>query len=161
MNPKHAMFPGTFDPPTNGHIDIIERAAKLYDCLHVVVADNISKRTMFSAQERCGMLKDMVKDLGNVKVAVWSGTTVDYAKENDIGVVVRGIRAINDFEYEFELAMVYRHMLPELEVLFMPTDPALSMMRSSMIKEMAMFGADISPFVPQKVSSEVKAKLMC
>ncbi len=161
MNRRFAMFPGTFDPPTNGHMNIIERAAALYDCLHVVVADNISKKTMFSAKERCAMLEDLVKGYGNVKVSVWSGTTVDYAKTNDIGVVVRGIRAINDFEYEFELAMVYRHMLPELEVIFMPTDPALSMMRSSMIKEMAAFGADISTFVPQNVASAVNARLMC
>lgn len=161
MNPKNAMFPGTFDPPTLGHMDIIARCARLYDCLHIVVADNISKKTMFTAEERCAMLTDLVKDFGNVVVSTWDGTTVDYAQKNDIGVVVRGIRAINDFDYEFELAMVYKRMLPELEILFMPTDPQLSMMRSSMIKEMAIFGADISPFVPQIVASEVKAKLMC
>ena len=107
------------------------------------------------------MLSSLVKDLGNVVVSTWSGTTVDYARENGIGVVIRGIRAINDFDYEFELAMVYKRMLPSLEILFMPTDPELSMMRSSMIKEMAVFGADISPFVPQIVAREVKAKLMC
>ena len=161
MNPKYAMFPGTFDPPTMGHVDIIRRSAKLYDCLHVVVADNISKKTMFSAQERCEMLKNLIKDLNNVKVSIWDGTTTKYAKDNDIGVVIRGIRAINDFEYEFELAMVYKRMLPDLEILLMPTDPSLSMMRSSMIKEMAIFGADITPFVPEKVASAVKAKLMC
>ena len=161
MNPRYAMFPGTFDPPTLGHTDIIARAAKLYDCLHVVVADNISKKTMFTVQERCDMLKDLVKNLDNVVVSSWDGATVDYAKMNDIGVLIRGIRALNDFEYEFELANVYKRMLPSLEILFLPTDPDLSMLRSSMIKEMAIFGADISPFVPQNVAREVKAKLMC
>ncbi len=161
MNPKYAMFPGTFDPPTLGHMDIISRAAKLYDCLHVVVADNISKKTMFTAKERCAMLRELVKDMGNVVVSIWDGATVDYAKKNDIRVVVRGIRALNDFEYEFELALVYKRMLPSLEIIFMPTDPKLSMLRSSMIKEMAIFGADISQFVPQIVATEVKARLMC
>ncbi|MBO6000938.1 MAG: pantetheine-phosphate adenylyltransferase [Spirochaetales bacterium] len=161
MNKDYAMFPGTFDPPSFGHMDVIERAAKLYDKFYVVVGDNISKKTMFTADERASMLKRLVKHLDNVEVCTWSGATVDFAKKNDIGVIIRGIRAINDFENEFELALVYKQMLPELEILFMPTDSRLSMMRSSMIKEMALFGADISPFVPDLVCQEVKAKLMC
>ncbi len=159
MNCKYAMLPGTFDPPTRGHLDIIRRASKLYDCLHVVVAHNISKKTLFSAEERKALIEDLVKDLGNVKVSIWDGTIVDYARDNDIGVVIRGVRAVTDFEHELELAMVYRQMLPELEVLFIPTDPQLSMVRSSMIKEMAIFGADITPFVPKTVASEVNKKL--
>lgn len=161
MNPRYAMFPGTFDPPTLGHLDIIARSASLYECLHIVVADNIAKKTMFTAQERCAMLSDLVKEFGNVVVSTWGGATVDYAKKNDIGVLIRGVRALNDFEYEFELANVYKRMLPSLEIMFLPTDPDLSMVRSSMIKEMAIFGADISSFVPQNVVREVKAKLMC
>ena len=161
MNGKVALFPGTFDPPSLGHMDIISRAAKLYDKLYVVVADNISKKTMFSPKERCDMLAALVGKYGNVEVCSWAGTTVDFAIDNDAGVVIRGIRAINDFEYEFELAMVYKHMMPDLEVLFMPTDPQLSMMRSSMIKEMAVFGADISHFVPELVCKAVKEKLTC
>ena len=161
MNKNYAMLPGTFDPPSIGHMDIIARTAKLYDKLFLVVGDNISKKTMFTAKERCDMLRELVKDMGNVEVCTWSGATVDFAKKNDVGVVVRGIRAINDFEYEFELALVYKYMMPELEVLFMPTDSRLSMMRSSMIKEMALFGADISSFVPDLVCEAVKAKLTC
>ena len=161
MNKNYAMFPGTFDPPSFGHLDVIERAAKLYDKFYVVVGDNISKKTMFTAKERCQMLEKLVVHLKNVEVCSWSGATVDFAKKHDVAVVVRGIRAINDFENEFELALVYKHMLPELETLFMPTDSRLSMMRSSMIKEMALFGADISAFVPDLVCEEVKAKLMC
>lgn len=159
MNFKIAMFPGTFDPPTFGHLDIIKRASEMYDCLHVVIAENINKRPLFDAQERLSIMQDLLQDISNVKVSVWSGAIVDYAKKNNIGVVVRGIRAVNDFEYEFELAMVYREMLPELEVLFMPTDPRLSMVRSSMIKEMAIFGADISAFVPEEVIREVNKKI--
>lgn len=161
MNKNYAMLPGTFDPPSFGHIDIIERAAKLYDKFYVVVGDNISKKTMFTADERRNMLVELVRHLGNVEVFTWSGAMVDFAKKHDVGVIVRGIRAINDFENEFELAHVYKQMMPELEILFMPTDSRLSMMRSSMIKEMALFGADISPFAPDLVCEEVKAKLMC
>lgn len=159
MNHKSAVFPGTFDPPSLGHMDIIYRSAKIYDKLFVVVADNISKKTMFTAQERKAMLQELLKEYDNVEVCTWSGTTVDFAETHDTGIVVRGVREINDFGYEFELAMVYKHMLPDLEVLFMPTVPNLSMIRSSMIKEMALFGADIAPFVPKLVSDAVKAKL--
>ena len=133
MNSKVAVFPGTFDPPSLGHMDIIFRSAKIYDKLYVVVADNISKKTLFTAQERKAMLQELLKEYDNVEVCIWSGTTVDFAETHDTGIVIRGVREINDFGYEFELAMVYRHMLPDLEVLFMPTDPSLSMMRSSMI----------------------------
>ncbi len=159
MNSKVAVFPGTFDPPSLGHMDIIYRSAKIYDKLFVVVADNISKKTMFTAQERKAMLQELLKEYDNVEVCTWSGTTVDFAETHDTGIVIRGVREINDFGYEFELAMVYKYMLPDLEVLFMPTDPNLSMIRSSMIKEMALFGADIAPFVPKLVSDAVKAKL--
>ena len=159
MNSKVAVFPGTFDPPSLGHMDIIYRSAKIYDKLFVVVADSISKKTMFTAQERKAMLQELLKEYDNVEVCIWGGTTVDFAETHDTGIVIRGVREINDFGYEFELAMVYKHMLPDLEVLFMPTDPNLSMIRSSMIKEMALFGADIAPFVPKLVSDAVKAKL--
>ena len=159
MNPRTAVFPGTFDPPSLGHMDIIYRSAKIYDKLYVVVADNISKKSLFTADERRQMLQQLLKEYDNVEVSTWSGTVVDFAAEHDAGIVVRGIREINDFGYEFELAMVYKHMLGELEVLLMPTDPKLSMIRSSMIKEMALFGADISPFVPKLVSDAVNAKL--
>ena len=161
MNKNNALFPGSFDPPTYGHLDIIRRAAALYGKLYVVVADNISKKTVFSASERKDLLCRMVKDIKNVEVVTWNGTSVGFAEKHDCKVIVRGVRAINDFYAEFELAMVYKQMNPEIEILFMPTDPVLSLVRSSMIKEMVLFGADVSKCVPEYVAQSIKEKLKC
>ena len=159
MNKKIAMLPGSFDPPTLGHLDIIERSAALYDKVYVVIADNIAKKTLFTAQERKQMLEDILSGYSNIEVAIWSGLVVDFAKENNVGVIVRGVRAMNDFGYELELAMTYKQMLPEVEVLFIPTDPKYFLIRSSSIKEMAVFGADISKMVPASVLKEVDKKV--
>ena len=159
MNSKYAMLPGSFDPPTIGHLDIIERCAALYDKVYVVIADNIAKKTLFTAQERKVMLQDILGKYINIEVAIWQGLVVDFAKENNIGVIVRGVRAMNDFGYELELAMTYKQMLPEVEVLFIPTDPKYFLIRSSSIKEMAVFGADISKMVPESVLKAVNAKV--
>lgn len=159
MNRKIAMLPGSFDPPTLGHLDIIERCAALYDKLYVVIADNIAKKTLFSAQERKAMLEEILGRYSNIEVAIWPGLVVDFAAKNDIGVIVRGVRAMNDFGYELELAMTYKQMLPEVEVLFIPTDPKYFLIRSSSIKEMAVFGADISKMVPKSVLEAVNAKV--
>ena len=161
MNRKIAMLPGSFDPPTLGHLDIIERSAALYDKIYVVIADNIAKKTLFTAQERKQMLEDILSGYSNIEVAIWSGLVVDYAKKFDVGVIVRGVRAMNDFGYELELAMTYKQMLPEVEVLFIPTDPKYFLIRSSSIKEMAVFGADISKMVPPSVLKEVDKKVNC
>ena len=159
MNSKYAMLPGSFDPPTIGHLDIIERCAALYDKVYVVIADNIAKKTLFTAQERKTMLQDILGKYTNIEVAIWQGLVVDFAKENNVGVIVRGVRAMNDFGYELELAMTYKQMLPEVEVLFIPTDPKYFLIRSSSIKEMAVFGADISKMVPESVLKAVNAKV--
>ena len=159
MNTKWAMLPGSFDPPTVGHMDIIERSALLYDKLFVVIADNIAKKTLFSAEERKKMLEELLTGYGNIEVCIWSGLVVDFAKEHDCGVVVRGVRAMNDFGYEFELAITYKQMCPDVEVVFIPTDPKYFMIRSSSIKEMAVFGADISKMVPELVREKVNEKL--
>jgi len=161
MNKNLAMFPGSFDPPTLGHIDIIRRAASLYDTLYVVIADNINKKPMFTAKERLEMFEELLKDCTNVKVCIWDGLVVNFAKANDVGVIVRGVRALNDFNYEFELAELYRQMCPGIEVLLMPTDMKFSLTRSSNIREMAAFGADISKMVPELVSERVNAKIKC
>ncbi len=161
MNKRYAMFPGTFDPPTLGHVDIIKRSAALFDTLYVVIADNINKKTMFTAQERLDMFKEILKDCPNVKVCIWDGLVVDFAKANGIGVIVRGVRALNDFNYEFELSAIYRQMCPEVEVLFMPTEMKYSLVRSSSIREMVAFGADISHLVPELVVEKVNAKIKC
>ncbi len=146
------MLPGTFDPPTNGHINLIERTSRLFSTLDVVVADNINKTCLFSAQERLEMLQELTANLENVHVFIHSGLIVDYAKKNDITVMVRGVRALVDFGYEFELAMTNKQLYPSLEVLFLPTDPKFFVLRSSAIKEMASYGADISSMVPKIVS---------
>lgn len=159
MNTKVAMLPGTFDPPTIGHLDIIERCAALYERMYVVIADNITKKTLFTAQERKDMLQKILKNHKNIQVEIWSGLVVDFAKKNDVGVIVRGVRAMNDFGYEVELAMTYKQMLPEVEVLFIPTNPKYFLIRSSSIKEMAVFGADISKMVPKTVLDAVNDKL--
>ena len=159
MNRKYAMLPGTFDPPTLGHLDIIARSAALYDKLFVVIADNITKKTLFTAEERKTMLEEILKDHRNVEVCIWQGLVIDFAKKNDVGVIVRGVRAMNDFGYEFELAMTYKQMLPDVEVLFIPTNPKYFLIRSSSIKEMAVFGADISKMVPESVLKAVNQKV--
>ena len=159
MNTRFAMLPGTFDPPTVGHMDIIERCALLYDKLYVVIADNINKSTLFTHQERKAMLEELVSKYKNIEVCTWSGLVVDFAKKYDTGVIVRGVRAMNDFGYEFELAMTNKQMCPDVEVVFIPTDPKYFLIRSSSIKEMAVFGADISKMVPKLVLERVKTKL--
>ena len=154
-----AMLPGTFDPPTNGHLNLIERSAKLFSQLDVVIADNVSKRALFSGTERLEMLQKLLAPLPNVNVVIWDGLVVDYARQENIGVLIRGVRALVDFGYEFELAMTNKQLNPALEVLFMPTDPNYFVLRSSAIKEMAAFGANISSMVPQLVVEKLREKL--
>ena len=154
-----AILPGTFDPPTNGHLNLIERSARLFSSLDVVVADNISKKCLFSAEERMDMLSELLQPLSNVKVVSYGGLIVDYARKEQISVMIRGVRALVDFGYEFELAMTNKQLNPQLEVLFMPTDPNYFVLRSSAIKEMASFGADISTMVPPSVAKRLRSKI--
>ena len=161
MNKRYAMFPGTFDPPTLGHVDIIKRSAEMYEKVYVVVADNINKKTMFSAQERLEMIEEIFKGSSNITVCIWNGLVVDFAKANDIGVIVRGVRALNDFSYEFELASLYKEMCPGIEVILLPTRLKFALLRSSGIREMVAFGADISKLVPELVVQRVNAKIKC
>lgn len=153
-----AMFPGSFDPPTLGHLDIIQRSAKLYDKLYVVVASNMQKKTMFSDIERSNMLKELLKDFDNIEVVIYSGLVVNFAKENNVSVMIRGVRALVDFGYEFELAMTNKKLYPEIEILFMPTSPNYFLIRSSQIKELAYYDADIETMVPPLVAKLIKEK---
>lgn len=154
-----AMLPGTFDPPTNGHLNLIERSARLFESLDVVVADNLNKKCLFTAEERMEMLREMLEPFPNVQVVSHTGLVVDYARSQRISVMVRGVRALVDFGYEFELAMTNKQLYPELEVLFMPTDPNYFVLRSSAIKEMATFGADISTMVPKSVAEKLRSRV--
>lgn len=155
---SRALFPGSFDPPTIGHINIIERAATLFDELHVVVADNISKQYLFTPEERIELIEKSLPGMKNIVYAVHPGLTVEYARSNDISIMIRGVRGAGDFSYEFEMAMTNKLLYPQLEVLFMPTDPRYFLIRASQIKELAAFGADFSSMVTPPVLEALKKK---
>lgn len=154
-----AIYPGSFDPVTLGHLDIIERAAKLYDTLVVGVLDNNSKSPLFSAEERVNMLREVTKHLDNVKVISYSGLLVDAARENNINVIVRGLRAITDFEYELQMAQTNRILNREVDTMFLTASVEYSYLSSSTVKEVAYFDGDISKFVPESVIDKVYRKI--
>lgn len=154
-----AVFPGSFDPPTNGHLDIIQRASKLFDNLDVVISVNPNKQYMFSEDERLEMLSQLLKDYKNVQIHVWEGLIVNYAKEHGAKVLIRGIRSANDFSYEFELAHMNQNLNPQIETMFLPSKEKWGVVKSSSIKELALFGGDISRMVPPLVEKALNKKL--
>jgi len=153
-----ALCPGTFDPVTNGHLDIIERAAQRFDALVVGVLDNPAKQPLFSADERVGLLKEATQDLGNVEVEAFTGLLVGYATRRGIDVVVKGLRAVTDFEFEIQMAQM-NHRLAGVETLFMTTSPQWSFLSSSLIKEVARLGGDVSGLVPGPVAERLAERL--
>ena len=153
-----AVFPGSFDPPTFGHLNIIERASAIFDEIAVVVAENRQKKYLFSAQERLGMMEEMVKSRKNVRCFVWDSLIVDFMKRENIRLLIRGVRGMDDFSYEFELSMMNKAMYPHIETLFMTTDPRYIVLRSSSIKELASFHGDVSLMVPPLVADALKKK---
>ncbi len=154
-----AVFPGSFDPPTYGHLNIIERASKLFDSIDVVIAVNHEKHSLFTADERLHFIKAMTKNFANVTVHKWEGLVVNYAKENGANILLRGIRNANDFSYEFDLSLMNHTLNAEIETLFIPTEQKYSIIKSSAIKELAMFGGDISGMVPPEVAQEMRRKM--
>lgn len=156
---KTAIFAGTFDPPTYGHMNIIERAKSIFEELHVVVALNKGKNCMFTSDERLDMLQQLTKQWSNVKVSIWDKLIVDYAKKCDAKILVRGVRNISDFSYEFDLALMNRGLAVDIETVFIPTDPKYFILSSSSIKELALFGGDISTMVPPLVLDQVSKRL--
>ena len=156
---KTAVYPGTFDPATNGHIDVIERALKLFDRLYVVVADNPQKAVTFSAKERVDMLKESLKKhKGKVEVEFFEGLLLDYVKNKKSNVIVRGLRAISDFEFEFSRALLSRELEKEIETIFMMTKDDYAFISSSIVKEIAMFNGSVKGFVPEIVQKKLKEK---
>lgn len=153
-----AAFPGSFDPPTFGHLNIVERASSIFDELLIVVAVNRQKQYLFSPEERIEVMKELVRPWKNVTVGLCERLIVDYLHERDIRVLVRGVRGVTDFSYEFDLSMMNRSLNPAIETIFMTTDPRYFVLRSSAIKELASFGGDISTMVPEQVASILKAK---
>ena len=156
---KTAIFAGTFDPPTYGHLNIIERAKNTFDELHVVVALNKGKNCLFTSDERLSMLQHLTGQWDNVKVNIWDKLIVDYAKEHKAKILVRGVRNIGDFSYEFDLALMNRGLAADIETVFIPTDPKYFILSSSSIKELALFGGDISTMVPPLVAEKLAEKI--
>jgi len=153
-----ALCPGTFDPVTNGHIDIIERAAGRFDALVVGVLDNPAKQPLFGAEERVGMIKEAAHHLGNVEVEAFSGLLVEYAARRGADVVVKGLRAVTDFEFEIQMAQM-NHRLAGVETLFMTTSPQWSFLSSSLVKEVARFGGDVRGLLPDFVHEQLMTRL--
>ncbi|MBB5225180.1 pantetheine-phosphate adenylyltransferase [Treponema ruminis] len=153
-----AVFPGTFDPPTNGHLNIIDRGSKLFDKLDVVVAFNPNKSHLFSPEERLELLRELTKDYKNVTVHLWDKLIVEYAEKNNANILLRGIRNTNDFAYEFDLSLLNHSLDSKIETLFLPTEAKYGIVRSSSIKELAKFGGDISGMVPKIVEEAIKSK---
>ena len=155
-----AIYPGSFDPPTNGHLNIIHRTASIFDEIYVVVATNARKNYLFSSEERFDLLTRITDDIDNVTIHAWDSLIVDFARKIDARILIRGVRAIADFGHEFELSMVNRGLAKEIETLFIPTDPEYFVLRSSMIKELVTLQGDISQMVPEAVEKALKAKLL-
>lgn len=147
-----AMYPGTFDPITLGHEDLVRRASRLYDRVVVAIAANPgSKAPMFSFEERVDLAKAALDDLDNVDVTGYTGLTVDFARANDLAVIIRGLRAVSDFEYEFQLANMNRHLTDEVETVFLTPTEKYTFISSSLVKEVATLGGDVTEFVSPKV----------
>lgn len=153
-----AVYPGSFDPPTNGHYDIIKRSAKLFDKVIVAVAENPAKVYFFSIEERMEMLREITKDFNNIEVDYFKGLLVDYAQKKGAITIIRGLRALSDFEYEFELALMNRHLNQNVDTVFMMTDEHYSFVRSSLVREVVRLGGDVSDKVPPVVEKYLKKK---
>ena len=151
-----AIYPGSFDPITNGHIYIAERAAAIFDEVVVSVLVNERKNAAFSVEERCEMAKESLKHINNIKVDSFNGLLVDYVKQKEAGVIIRGLRAMSDFEYEFQMALMNRQLAPEIETFFIVTDPKYSYVSSSSVREIFHFGGTVRDVVPSFVFDKLK-----
>ena len=154
-----AIFPGTFDPVTNGHLDVISRAANLFDDLVVAVGRNTSKETVFTVEERVAHLQQLCSDIEHVRVTEFTGLLTDAVKTFGALAVIRGLRAVSDFEWEFQMALMNRELAPECETIFLMPSPEYSYVSSTMIREIARFNGDISPFVPDFIAGELVKRL--
>lgn len=153
-----AMYPGTFDPITNGHLDLVRRAARLFDRVVVAVAASPNKTPMFTFEERIHMARQALADTGNVQVDGYTGLTVDYVREHGLKVIIRGLRAVSDFEYEFQLASMNRHLRADVETIFLTPAEEYTFVSSTFVREIGVLGGDISPFVPAGVATALARK---
>ena len=154
-----ALYPGTFDPPTNGHVDLIQRGAKLFEHLTVAILNNPVKNPLFTLEERVEMLKEVTGALPNVSVATFGGMMVEFARQQGATAVLRGIRAISDYEYEFQMALMNRRLAPEIETVFLQPAGRYSFVSSRMVKEVFSFGGDVSGLVPPNVLKRLRARI--
>jgi pantetheine-phosphate adenylyltransferase len=154
-----ALYPGTFDPPTNGHLDLIERGARLFDHLIVAILNNPGKDPLFTVGERVEMLRESTAALKNVSVATFDGLMVEFARKQGVSAVLRGIRAISDYEYEFQMALMNRRLAPEIETVFLQPAGRYSFVSSRMLKEVFSFGGDVSGLVPPNVLKRLRGRI--
>ena len=157
--PVKALYPGTFDPPTNGHVDLIQRGSKLFDHLVVAVLNNPGKDPLFTVSERVEMLEEATRTLGNVSVARFNGLMVDFARQQQANAVLRGIRAISDYEYEFQMALMNRRLAPDIETVFLQPAGRYSFVSSRMVKEVFSFGGDVTGLVPPNVLKRLRNRM--
>jgi pantetheine-phosphate adenylyltransferase len=155
---RRAVCPGSYDPPTNGHLDILERAAGLFDEVVVAVLINKSKKGLFTVEERIGLLKESMAHLPNVRIDSWHGLLVDYCRQHDIQAIVKGLRAVSDFDYELQMAQM-NQQLTGVETLFMPTKPENSFLSSSLVKEVATYGGDVAHLLSATVHRRLMERL--
>ncbi len=156
---KIAVYPGSFDPVTNGHLDIIKRSAAVFDKVIVGVLDNGAKKPIFTSEQRVNMIKKVTADIDNVETYAFSGLLVDFMKRFDSAVIIKGLRTVSDFEYEFQMALLNKSLNPDVETFFMMTDSKYSYISSSIVKEVAKFGGCIDEFVPCDIIKEVYEKI--
>ncbi|HEC18723.1 MAG TPA: pantetheine-phosphate adenylyltransferase [Gammaproteobacteria bacterium] len=159
QNTINAIYPGTFDPITRGHSDLVERAARLFDRVIVALAANPGKRPVFDLEERESLARTVLAGLDNVEVCSFDGLLVDFAREKQARVILRGLRAVSDFDYEFQLAGMNRTLAPEVETLFLTPAEQYANISSSLVREIAALGGDVSPFVHEKIRAELQRKL--
>lgn len=157
--PQIALFPGTFDPLTLGHHDLVTRAAGLFDEVVIAVALSPGKRPLFELTERISLAQEVCAELPNVRVEGFSGLLIDFARQQGAKVLVRGIRSMTDFDYEYQLAGMYRQLMPELEVLFLPARSELSCITSTLVREVALHGGDVRPFVNPAIATAIEKRL--
>ena len=153
-----AIYPGSFDPVTLGHVDIIRRSTEIVDELIVAVLTNYAKNPLFSVEERVNMIKEITADIPKVKVESFSGLLVDFAKENDANIIVRGLRAVTDFEYELQISQMNRTIYPKVDTMFLTTSLEYAYLSSTIVKEVASYGGDISHFVPECIIDRIYKK---
>lgn len=156
---RRAVVPGSFDPVTKGHLDIIERASRIFDEIIVVVLQNPAKHTTFTVEERMDFIRRSTENIGNVSVDSFDGLLVDYMRRKKAGVIVKGLRAVSDFEYEYQMALTNHRLNPDVETLFLNTSQEYMFLSSSIVKQIASFDGDVSDFLPEQIQDDVQQRL--